>query len=793
MLKIKTINIKAFRGIPCKNMPLDEKSLLMIGENGTGKSSIVDAIEFFFTGTVSSLTGTGTGGITLKRHVPHKNFTEDDVKIELTFTNDELLTRTFNEAPENVTELNTYFNVTQNGKFILRRRELLKFIEVSPGDRFKAITDLMGITSLNDTEKQLNIAKNSLNKLFNEQNTNIKKKIHELSSILGKEIKSFDEALSTLNTLLEENNLPIIESLETISEHKGKMHRFTNQVGTLRDLEEIITKSKEISIKEDLNKRIDLFNTHISEFLSKNLESFLPLSNLLKASKEYLNNEMEIEFCPLCRNEVSRDYLLEQIEEQNKNLEDLNSTFSEIKKESSVLVAEINDMIKELSAIKSKGDLIDDLDNDILILLSSKIDLLNNFNEELKISTYIDINVQSTDFSKEIIEINDILTSIIENSRDLKSKIDLTDEEQKFLNFVEIVPDVRNKIEEIKKANDQLYALKYQLGLADKLYEKFSTIKSEKIQSIFDSIETDMQDFYSFLHQNEPHRNVKLKIQGKGTSAALEIESFGISGNPKAYASEGHLDTLGLCIFLAFVKKFNSGCSLIVLDDIVTTVDSVHREKICRLLFENFKEKQFIITTHDGLWYEQISQMLSPYSLDNKFLKCIIYDWNEDEGPFFKNHKFKWEIIPDRISSRDINCAGNETRQYYEWVLENICKSTRAPLPINDKGYSVGELVRPARHQIKALIKDEYSYNEISGAFKEIDKSMMGNLLSHNNRLSVSASINDVENFFNSVKKLHELVSCPHCKRFLTHDANSDRMICSKRCENPKILETNSL
>ena len=48
-VKIKTINIHAFRGIPDIELQLDGKNLLLRGENGTGKSSLVEAIEFFFT------------------------------------------------------------------------------------------------------------------------------------------------------------------------------------------------------------------------------------------------------------------------------------------------------------------------------------------------------------------------------------------------------------------------------------------------------------------------------------------------------------------------------------------------------------------------------------------------------------------------------------------------------------------------------------------------------------------------------------------------------------------------
>ena len=55
--KIKSIHIKAFRGIPELDIPLDSRSLTIKGDNGTGKSSIVEALEFFFTGGISALEG----------------------------------------------------------------------------------------------------------------------------------------------------------------------------------------------------------------------------------------------------------------------------------------------------------------------------------------------------------------------------------------------------------------------------------------------------------------------------------------------------------------------------------------------------------------------------------------------------------------------------------------------------------------------------------------------------------------------------------------------------------------
>src|SRR5690606_29543321 len=71
MIVVKSISIKEFRGIRDLTLNLDNKNFAVCGPNGTGKSGIVDALEFALTGTVSRLTGAGTGGLTVKEHGPH--------------------------------------------------------------------------------------------------------------------------------------------------------------------------------------------------------------------------------------------------------------------------------------------------------------------------------------------------------------------------------------------------------------------------------------------------------------------------------------------------------------------------------------------------------------------------------------------------------------------------------------------------------------------------------------------------------------------------------------------------
>lgn len=87
MIQIESIVIKEFRGI--KNLSLDmrKKNFAVCGPNGTGKSGIIDAIEFALTGSISRLAGEGTGNISVKEHAPHVDSRNNPAKslVEISF------------------------------------------------------------------------------------------------------------------------------------------------------------------------------------------------------------------------------------------------------------------------------------------------------------------------------------------------------------------------------------------------------------------------------------------------------------------------------------------------------------------------------------------------------------------------------------------------------------------------------------------------------------------------------------------------------------------------------------
>ncbi|MFA5876663.1 MAG: AAA family ATPase, partial [Candidatus Margulisiibacteriota bacterium] len=152
MPKIKTLKVREFRGIRDTSLELGGKSLLLLGENGTGKSSFIDALEFFYTGSVSHLEG--AQGISTARHAPHIRANQDNVAVTVEFDQPHAeITRTLKDISNIPPELLDHYNLGASAKFILRRKNLLDFILSQPASRYEQLAAIVGVSELDSVER----------------------------------------------------------------------------------------------------------------------------------------------------------------------------------------------------------------------------------------------------------------------------------------------------------------------------------------------------------------------------------------------------------------------------------------------------------------------------------------------------------------------------------------------------------------------------------------------------------------------------------------------------------------
>lgn len=797
-VKIKAINIHAFRGIPDLELELEGKSLLLRGENETGKSSIVEAIEFFFTGKISHLEG--TRGLSLQKHGPHVNFEPEDVNVEITLDPGSVsLNRTFTSSPSPPEQLEDYFQITQKGTFILRRSQILTFIVSKPAERFREIASIIGVESLDEIELEMMRLRDDLKGEIDSKEKEIERLINELSTITGKDLTKVEDVLPALNKKLQEANLPLIKSLEDVDRHAEEMLktvRKTVSIDRTGKLNEILEETKIAPIGEEVVGELSRLNDKVKFLLREDIRLELSVSDLLKTGRKVIEEE-EMDICPLCGQKIDRERLLVQIDKRLKTLRDLSEKASEVRTMYVPIINKLRGIVNKFKSMVPKTELFPEIAEE-----KSKIieitDFLDNFIDRVTSARDLRNEIPIQVFNQQKEEISGIWSSLSTKCNQLLEDIGVTEEEKRVLSVIRLLEQAKSKSIDLSRVQAELKIYQNRYEFAEKIYTTFSETKKTKIQEIYESIQGDLQSFYSMLHPNEPHKNIELAVAlVRRASTELKIESFGRKGeDPRALTSEGHQDSLGLCIFLAFVKKFNESCSLIVLDDVVSTVDARHRENICKLLLEEFDDKQLIITTHDEVWYEQLRAFQRAYRVDGNFKNMVITNWQVESGPTLRPYKPRWEKIQEKIESGDKQGAGNAGRQYLEWLLEKICVSTDAYIPpkgLIGKPYEAGDLLAPAKKRMDDLFKDDEPLKTIIlEKFRNLEATIiMGNILSHNNVLAEQASIEEVKRFCNCVHELYEVFLCPSCGHFINYFRDLRMLRCSNsRCEQPLEVKT---
>lgn len=347
-----------------------------------------------------------------------------------------------------------------------------------------------------------------------------------------------------------------------------------------------------------------------------------------------------------------------------------------------------------------------------------------------------------------------------------QSKLALTDRDRDILSLVQRGRLVATIAEEIELGTQKLAVATEAAERASAVYSAFSSSKKDTVREVYGAIQAEIRRFYETLHPDDLHRDFELILaEGRRASTDMRITSFGSRNeDPRAFLSDGHLDSLGLCIFLAFAKGFLSGCRLLVLDDVVASIDASHRVRIAKLLVEEFDDRQVVITTHDGIWFEEIRKHQQAYGVEGRFLNLEIQRWTLSEGPVVRYHRPTWEALEAKLNEADKTGSANDGRQLLEWILKEMAVSLQAKVALKrDCRYVVNGLKDDVQARLRKLLPDKAA--AIDSLFSEIVASATpGNLLSHSNADAQSMSIDEIRQFCVASKALVDWYACRSCQ-----------------------------
>ena len=122
------------------------------------------------------------------------------------------------------------------------------------------------------------------------------------------------------------------------------------------------------------------------------------------------------------------------------------------------------------------------------------------------------------------------------------------------------------------------------------LHDVFIGSRDGVLTDLYGEIKDRFVELYRDLHSDNENR-FDATLEPSDAALDFEVDFYGRGSHPPhALHSEGYQDSMGVCLFLALSEKLTRGViDLIILDDVVMSVDWHHRRELCRVLAENFQ------------------------------------------------------------------------------------------------------------------------------------------------------------------------------------------------------------
>lgn len=779
MAKIKTIKINGLRGVRKPlTLDLNKKSILVYGDNGTGKSSVTDSFEWFFYDKIEHLSneeiGRRKGRDALRNiFIPE---TEDSF-IELTFDENKLDSKksidnslkTFNSNETD--DFKKFIASSFSERLILRYRDLVQFIIAGKTDKLKELQNIIGFAEVQNIRDLLkkngariarNIKSSNYDNLKNVQQSTILEN-------LGQNAYTDEQLFDGANKLIKPLNLGIeIKSRKDINTVLKKIE--SKEDSELLNQINFYTKIKESVAQIEGN--IDNINNSYSTFydsfdaLKKDPEKVknLQLLSLLQEGKSVLTKDVvEDDYCPLCQQEKSKIDLLQDLNLRIEELELLNKEKEKVVTNSKDLQNTIKPNINAIEGLLTEK-LFGKEDYTELKETVEKIknSLNNHLDESKKELTEKLSDKEKIKFVKK--EIEELSSELVKT---IKKLTESKEANLKFKTYTKLFQSAKAYVEYLKIEKEQS-VLANQQATFELLYEDFIKRQEEALNVFLTMFSNDINDFYTTMNPNEKVEDIKLvplKKNDELVGITIEYSFFNETHTPPiAYLSESHINCLGLSFFLASVRAFNKESKFFVLDDVISSFDRSHRYRFAQLLTTKFSDFQVILLTHEKEFFELVSSEVKSkgWILNN-------FKWTKDNGTGIERGiaDIK-DRIKKKIEDKNTDGLGNDIRVYAERVMKRVALEIEAKVAyrnndINEK--------RMAPELLDAV------QSKLSNASKELKKKadipkikgmpmFIGNTTSHDN--SFQESIEDLEAIWEDVRGLIHNFYCSDCDKFLS-------------------------
>lgn len=743
-MKILKLEIKHIRGVPDLKIDPKGKSLVIYGPNGSGKSAVIDALDFLLTGKMARLSGEGTEGVSLKEHGPHIDKVTDlsqvevYAEIEIPGINEGVSISRKMSKPNDLiydskyeTPLTPIIELLNRGQYVFTRREVLKLITAKSSTRAQEIQKVLKLSGVeeirtnlvkvhNESKREHKTVQDALDRGKRDvlvitgqsgyENTDVLKFVNEQRTKLGG--TEIDELVAER---LQEG-ITGVQVNPTSVNHTS----FTNRISNLKSEE--LDKITAAVTEADNTLRLMVKEIKEDAQASWNAKRYGFTRDGIKLIRE--TGE-----CPLCDKywpeEELHKYLQERVDAESTvqvKLVENGKIIIEKANTVKIRIQQITELVQPLAGMENAKN---------SKVFKKGLQGLNHWNHALT-TLMTALADPMENYEEEIFDNDEVMKLFAPQSVD--KILDEFEKEVKEL-FPEATPEqtawdsLTKLVERVKIVEEANIALDHALIVLDRattLGEAYVAARDEVLKSLYDKIKDRFVTLYKEMHGDD-EKYFDASFTPHDAALNFEVDFYGRGLHPPhAMHSEGHQDSMGVCLFLALSEHLNTSLiDLVILDDVVMSVDSSHRRAFCNMLVKNFSDKQFVITTHDTTWANQLKTVgLIPGKQMLKFS-----NWDVTSGPVIHYEADMWGRIQTDLDNDDIPAASAKLRRGMEEFTRYVCHNLRASVPytIDDAG-TLGDFLPAAIGKYKKLMSEakdaanSWNQTRVIEELKQIDE-----------------------------------------------------------------------
>lgn len=708
MIKLESAHIEEVRGIRKLDLDFRKEKFAISGPNGSGKSGVIDAIEFGLTGHIGRLAGSGTKGLSVSEHGPHVDKTKfpdaafvklrvflTDIGKSATITRKVTSPKKPTIAPADDDVKTALAELADHPEITLSRRDILRFILVEPTRRSEEIQTILKLDEIGQTRSVLNTAQNKLQTMHKTVAAQVNSARQTLQLHLQIPALRSGDLLETVNKRRKVLKLPEIAKLTPDTKLDAGLSNTTkrpefNKQSALRDLKVLSDAAKRFSdlakieaagIVADLTKLED----DPTLFAAFQRRSFIEKGLDLIDGPE----------CPLCDSRWEdeqhlRDHLqakLQKSESARKIQESLLNNGTAIT-EHAIRVIGLLTPIQKLAEGHDDGEFAQLLtiwtrDLEALKGKLATVDGLASLKDRL-----------TTGWSE-------VPRTFAESLMALTEKLDAQPDQTATLEAQTFLTTAQLRLGDYREAMRNEEAAKVAWMSAKTAYDIYCSVLEDELNTLYSEVQENFSTFYRAINEDdESEFTAKLTPSEGRLDLDVNFYERGLFP-PAAYHSEGHQDGMGVCLYLALMKRlFGERFTFALLDDVVMSVDSGHRYQFCKLLKTHFPDTQFIITTHDRLWAEQMKSA----GLVTAKTSIAFHSWTIDTGPLVESNEEIWDEIATALGKGKVEIAAAALRHHLEYVSRLLADQLGATPPFRaDGNYELGELLPSVMARLKNL------------------------------------------------------------------------------------------